>query len=669
MAPAGFLVNEQNELIYTCGDAGTFLRSQRGLSSSNILEMIHPELQSTLDLAITQASRNHQTIVYKDVHLHREDQVHLVTLTVTPIADKREAAPTLFIALDVGPGPALATSEYTFEANDIATQRIELLKIELHHTQEILQSTIEELEASNEEMQTTNEELVASNEELQSTNEELQSINEELYTVNAEYQLKNKQLIELDHDTANLLRSTNIGTVFLDSNYHIRNLTPAITQSINLLPQDTGRPMSHFASMLDITSDDLHQLFTQILQTREPIEREVRNHAGTYFSMQIRPFLTDLQDVQGVVVTLIDMTVQQQAQAASQRFRTALETSLDSILLLDCDAMCFADVNASACTTLGYSRDELLDMGPYDLRPMVSPEEIDQKIVLLRSGEQGPTVLESVYRGKDGSDLPVEVSTQAFVSEGCQYLLIMARDITERKRAEQVMQHYATELEQKNAELDRFAYAASHDLKTPLRAIENLATWIAEDVGDILPEASRTDLQTLRQRVQRMERLLNGLLYYARIGSESAETEVLDTHTLVEDIIDLLDPPPHIAVDIESSLPTLTTSKVPLDLVLHNLLGNAIKHHKPSGGHVTVLAREADTVVEFLVVDDGPGIAPAFHQKVFEMFETLQPLDEVEGSGMGLALVKKTVEVHGGNIELESAEGCGTTFRFTWPKL
>ncbi len=225
-----------------------------------------------------------------------------------------------------------------------------------------------------------------------------------------------------------------------------------------------------------------------------------------------------------------------------------------------------------------------------------------------------------------------------------------------------------TELARSNQELDAFAYVASHDLKAPLRAIDNLAQWIAEDTYDLLPEAAHSDLQLLRQRARRMEALLDELLQYARAGRVTAPAEVVDTGILVQDIVHLLEPPDGITVHVATPMPTLVTPKAPLDLVFRNLIGNAIKHHKPSGGHITVSARDAGPAMEFRVSDDGPGIAPEFHTQVFQMFQTLKPRDQVEGSGMGLALVKKTVETCGGTLKLESAEGRGAMFSFTWGK-
>jgi signal transduction histidine kinase len=225
------------------------------------------------------------------------------------------------------------------------------------------------------------------------------------------------------------------------------------------------------------------------------------------------------------------------------------------------------------------------------------------------------------------------------------------------------------ELQRSNRELDRFAYVASHDLKAPLRAIDNLSKWIEADVGPILPATSREHLVKLRGRVQRMERLLEDLLAFSRAGRVQHAAERVETIALVQNVFDLLAPPQEFRLIVDDNLPQLMTQRVPLETVLRNLMGNAIKHHDRPAGVIRVQARETGELVEFCVADDGPGIDPVYHERIFDLFQTLQPRDQVEGSGMGLAIVKKTVESMGGTIRVDSAPGQGAQFRFTWPKL
>jgi signal transduction histidine kinase len=224
------------------------------------------------------------------------------------------------------------------------------------------------------------------------------------------------------------------------------------------------------------------------------------------------------------------------------------------------------------------------------------------------------------------------------------------------------------ELTHRNKELDQFAYVASHDLKAPLRAIDNLSTWIMEDAMDTLPEPSKRHLRQMRNRVERMENLLDDLLIYSRVGRKDGDLQEIDSHLLVEQVIENIAPPETFRIDVQPDMPTLYTARTPLEVVFSNLIGNAVKHHNRNDGQIWIRAQESGKWIEFSVSDDGPGIAPHFHERIFEMFQTLRPRDEVEGSGMGLAIVKKHVENRHGTLTVESEPGKGTTFRFTWPK-
>jgi len=165
-----------------------------------------------------------------------------------------------------------------------------------------------------------------------------------------------------------------------------------------------------------------------------------------------------------------------------------------------------------------------------------------------------------------------------------------------------------------------------------------------------------------------METLIDDLLAYARAGHGAAVITQVDTVTLVRDLVLLLAPPDGLAVEVQPGMPVLETARAPLEQVFRNLIGNAIKHHDRARGEITVSARDAGKFHEFSVADDGPGIPLESRDQVFLMFQKLKPSDQVDGSGIGLALVKRIVEHHGGQVVLEPGSGRGAIFRFTWPK-
>jgi len=244
----------------------------------------------------------------------------------------------------------------------------------------------------------------------------------------------------------------------------------------------------------------------------------------------------------------------------------------------------------------------------------------------------------------------------------------VARDITNEKRAAQRQIKLIDELKRVNDDLNNFAYVASHDLKSPLRGIDQLASWITEDLGDNINSETQSHLRLMRSRVSRMESLLDDLLTYSRVGRTDDEVTEVNTATLVANVFELVaTTDKQISLNIATDMPILMTQKAPLELIFRNLIGNAIKHHDKVHGNITVSARPLANAFEFEVKDDGPGIPTESQERVFGMFQTLKPRDSVEGSGMGLALVKKAVELVGGIISVESDGKRDCRFKFTWP--
>ncbi len=217
-----------------------------------------------------------------------------------------------------------------------------------------------------------------------------------------------------------------------------------------------------------------------------------------------------------------------------------------------------------------------------------------------------------------------------------------------------------------NRDLDQFAYVASHDLKAPLRAISSLSTWIEEDLGEKIDEKGREHLRLMRSRIDRMAALIEGILGYSRAGRE-AEATAVDVRELVEEIKTQLLPPPEITVVVRPGpWPVLQTQRVQLMQVWSNLFNNAMKHGVPDGGTIELGCALEDDELVFSVHDDGPGIEPIYHQKIFDLFQRLVSRDKVEGAGIGLSVVRKLVDRNGGRIWIDSQAGQGTTFKFTW---
>jgi signal transduction histidine kinase len=223
-------------------------------------------------------------------------------------------------------------------------------------------------------------------------------------------------------------------------------------------------------------------------------------------------------------------------------------------------------------------------------------------------------------------------------------------------------------LKRQKEELDQFAHIVSHDIKAPLRGIDNVVTWIEEDHSFDLPPKVNEYLNLIKGRIIRAENLLKGILSYARVGKEIREKEVVDLNELLIEVQEYIPKKTGIVLNVQPEFPVLYTERIPLLQIFTNLIVNAFKYHDKEHGTVKVYYRSAGDHYEFFVEDDGPGIDPVYHEKIFIIFQTLQERDTFESTGVGLAIIKKILDDRGLSIKLVSASGKGSIFSFTWPK-
>ncbi len=375
-----------------------------------------------------------------------------------------------------------------------------------------------------------------------------------------------------------------------------------------------------------------------------------------------------------------DITQRKKSEAALQKseeqYRTLVKNFPNGAVFLFDEQLRYNIAEGTGLATVNLTSEALVGKTIWELLP---PETIAILEPIYRAALRGEVEVKEIPFGNRLYLIRVLPITNA---EGKILAgMAMTQDITENKQTEVALRSRAEELaqmttilaqttavlEKRNSELDQFAYIVSHDLKAPLRAVANLCQWIEDDIEQHLTKDTRYQMYLMRNRVQRMEALIDGVLQYSRIGRLQADLEIVDIEELLIQIIDSLFSPSH-TVTILPGMPKLRTERLPLEQVFTNLINNAIKHNQGDNPQVLISAKEQLNSYEFAVSDNGQGIAPEFHDKIFVIFQTVGKPDKVESTGIGLAIVKKIVEDRGGTLSLESQLGQGATFRFTWLK-
>lgn len=363
---------------------------------------------------------------------------------------------------------------------------------------------------------------------------------------------------------------------------------------------------------------------------------------------------------------------------SKEKIRAIVDNTVDGIITINQKGI-VESYNRACVRIFGYAPDEVIGKNIKMLMPEPYQSEHDRYLENYRkTGEKKIIGIGREVSGcrKNGMRFPIDLSVSEVNLQGKRLFSGIVRDITERKEAEAEAARYTIALERSNKELDDFAYIASHDLKEPLRGLHNHARFLLEDNEGKLAEDSMSRLHRMTALTKRMEKLINDLLYFSRLGRQDMAIQPTDLNVVIYDIENTLE---HFLderngrIVIPEPLPFLVCDKVRITEVFRNLVTNALKYNSSNERIVEIgFLKERTNEVGLLyedviyVKDNGVGIAPEFKDEVFRIFRRLNNTkNQEEGTGVGLTFVKKIIERHGGTIWLESETGKGTTFYFT----
>jgi PAS domain S-box-containing protein len=361
-----------------------------------------------------------------------------------------------------------------------------------------------------------------------------------------------------------------------------------------------------------------------------------------------------------------------QVRASEAHTQALLSNLIDGVVSVNEQGV-IKTVNPAAKRIFGYPESEIIGQNIGLLFPELEQEQghradYFRKYLEIEGSKALGVVTEVVGLRKNGASFPLDLAVVEMHGEEHRMFVVILRDISERKHAEELKASLMADLESANEELRSFAYVVSHDLKAPLRAIGALADWLSTDYADKFDDEGKEHMRLLVSRVHRMGNLIDGILQYSRVGRVRETPVAVDVGEMVQDVIDLLDPSPNVTITVENTLPTVVIEPTRIQQIFQNLLSNAIKYMDKPRSEIRIACSAEGEQWKFSVTDNGPGIESRHFERIFQLFQTLAPRDRIESTGVGLALVKKIVEMYGGHTWIESTVGEGSTFFFTLPQ-
>ncbi|WP_026934203.1 CheR family methyltransferase [Christiangramia echinicola] len=672
---ASVFVDSDYNILQAVGEFRKYANLPLSGFSINLLDMLDQDLKYIVQSTFNKAYKEQKRVVYRDIVIESKDGDIGADIVIKPFTDHSLEGETNYVITFI-------EKELNFEKveqvakispSNQTKEYVTSLENELKSTKEDLQTSLEEIETSNEELQAANEELLASNEELQSTNEELQSVNEEINTVNAENIQKMDDLAALNADMNNLLKSTEIGVIFLDSSLKIRKFTPAIKKHFSLINGDIGRPIDNFTNSFGLTRkqsflDRCHK----VLDTGKILEKHIVSREGKNYLQRISPYMDSNNEIDGVVISFIDIENIQKSKekliASEQRFKSFYEDDPVLHISVDPKNSRIVQCNRKAVQKLGFdSKEDLIGKAIHELFDKNSQlTAMKLKSSIKKTGEL--VNLEQNMITNKGKILPVILNATAEKDENDELITIRYTcvDISALKKAEVQLKEQKNDLERANRDLEQFVSICSHDLQEPLATIKFGSDVLGKMYASKLDEKGENYIKYIKNASDRLSAQIRALLEHSRIGKNGQKT-LVDTKEVVEVVkYDLGKSIRDANAKVHTgALPELKGYEVELRLLFQNLISNAIKYvPKDRDPEIRISAYKENEFWVFSIMDNGVGISKEDQRNIFTIFNRVPGNEDMQGTGVGLAHVEKIVLLHEGSIWVDSQEGVGSTFYF-----
>ena len=675
-APASVLINRKHECLYYSGPADRYLRVAAGEPSRDLLAMAREGLRNKLRAAIQQASRERTPTIATGAQAGDGGNGVAVRIEVHPVQSAGEEL--LLVSFFDEPGREPRSGRPVEPPDDLS--RTAELERELDATRKELQSAIHELEIANEEQKAINQEAMSANEEFQSTNEELMTSREELQSLNEELTALNSQLQETlerqrstSNDLQNILDSSGVATLFLDTDLNIRFFTPAAKSLFRVIATDIGRPLADLARRINDTR--LMADAGTVLAGNVPPNHEVEADNGAWYTRRILPYRTQDAQVAGVVITFADISERKTAERAVEAARSYSDSIINTIrqplVVLD-DELYVISASRSFYSTFSVEPEQTVG------RQLDAVDEGRLDIAALRGFLDRLRHGEGVIEDHEiDVELPPRGMRSLLVSAleireeplATRKILLTIDDITERKHAAEALEAAKRRAEHANLGKSRFLAAASHDLRQPLQTISLLHEILAKKVKD---ETTLALVGRLDETVSTMSSMLDTLLDINQLEAGVVRREMVDFP--INAVLDHLRTQFsfHAAAHrlgwrvVPSSLSVRSDPRL-LEQMIRNLLSNAVKY--TNKGKILLGCRRRGDKLRIEVWDTGIGVPEEQLQAIFEEFHQLDnpARERSKGLGLGLTIVERLADLLGHAIDVRSCPGKGSVFAVEVP--
>lgn len=396
--------------------------------------------------------------------------------------------------------------------------------------------------------------------------------------------------------------------------------------------------------------------------TKEGTIKLVHVNCSMIYNKQGKPIAA-----QGIVRDITQVTIDQEIIEEQKKQLDIIVDNSPLGIVLTADGH-IIKANDTFQKLLDYSEEELFGRSIKELTYKDDFSETSQKINAMNSGEEDSFTIEKRYIRKNNSLLDAKTTVSAIKDNKgkIKYQVAMIEDITARLVTEKQKAQLLINLERSNKELREYAHMVSHDLKSPLRSIDALITWLKDDYGKVLDDQGLAYLKMLGDKIENMDHLIDGILKYSSINQDVLVQKEVDVNEVVSEITDTIYIPAHISIKVLNKLPTIKADKTRILQLFQNMISNAVNHIDKETGHIDIDCKSKTNEWLFSIRDNGKGIPKKYYKKIFKIFQSLG--NEENSTGIGLSIVKKIIDLYQGTIWVDSELGSGTVFYFTLKK-